>query len=191
MITRKQLSVMGIALTTAIGLVPLNGTPLLAQAANQAISQGSKAVQAVIAKPQINLNLAVDRQIQTTTNGKPTTQWQALDAKQAAVVPGNVLRYRLNASNVGNRVAKNFVITQPIPARTVFIGSSVSLSDKAAANVSYSVDQGKSFSAQPTITVKGQVQPAPTSAYTHLRIQLNNAIAPQSSIAAQYQVRVQ
>jgi uncharacterized repeat protein (TIGR01451 family) len=191
MITRKPLSVMGIALTTAIGLVPLNGTPLLAQAVNQ----GSKAVQAVIAKPQINLNLAVDRQIQTTTNGKPTTQWQALDAKQAAVVPGNVLRYRLNASNVGNRVAKNFVITQPIPARTVFIGDSVTLGeqagDKVAANVSYSVDQGKTFSAQPMVSVQGQTKPAPTSAYTHLRIQLNQPIAPSSAIAAQYQVRVQ
>jgi uncharacterized repeat protein (TIGR01451 family) len=187
MITRKSVSVIGIALTTAIGLIPLNGTPLLAQAVNQ----GSKAVQAVIAKPQINLNLAVDRQIQTTTNGKPTTQWQPLDAKQAAVVPGNVLRYRLNASNVGNRVAKNFVITQPIPARTVFVGNSVSLGEKASANVSYSVDQGKTFSANPTVSVKGQVQPAPTSAYTHLRIQLNQPIAPQSAIAAQYQVRVQ
>jgi uncharacterized repeat protein (TIGR01451 family) len=187
MITRKSVSVIGIALTTAIGLIPFNGSPLLAQAVNQ----GSKAVQAVIAKPQINLNLAVDRQIQTTTNGKPTTQWQTLDAKQAAVVPGNVLRYRLNASNVGNRVAKNFVITQPIPARTVFIGNSVSLGDKVAGNVSYSVDQGKSFSAQPTQSIKGQVQPAPTSAYTHLRIQLNQPIAPSGAIAAQYQVRVQ
>ncbi len=187
MITRKSLSVMGIALTTAISLIPFNGTPLLAQAVNQ----GSKAVQSAIAKPQINLNLAVDRQIQTTANGKPTTQWQTLDAKQAAVVPGNVLRYRLNASNIGNRVAKNFVITQPIPKRTVFIGNSVSFGDKVAGNVSYSVDQGKSFSAQPTVLVKGQVQPAPTSAYTHLRIQLNQPIAPKSTIAAQYQVRVQ
>jgi uncharacterized repeat protein (TIGR01451 family) len=191
MITRKSVSVIGIALTTAIGLIPFNGSPLLAQAVNQ----GSKAVQAVIAKPQINLNLAVDRQIQTTKNGKPTTQWQALDAKQAAVVPGNVLRYRLNASNVGNRVAKNFVITQPIPARTVFVGNSVSFGEKAGeiarAAVSYSVDQGKTFSAKPTVSVKGQVQPAPTSAYTHLRIQLNQPIAPQSAIAAQYQVRVQ
>lgn len=189
----QKLGLIGLALTGAVAILPLNGQPLLAQAAQK----GGQLVQSAIGKPQVKLQLSVDRQIPATA--KTAAQWQTLDAKQAAVVPGNLLRYRLTAKNHGNGSAKNLVLTQPIPPRTAFVGNSVALGDRAngSANasvngqVTYSIDQGKTFTAQPMIQVKGKAQAAPASTYTHLRIQVKQAIAPQSTITAQYQVQVQ
>ncbi|MFM2430541.1 MAG: hypothetical protein RLZZ511_1754 [Cyanobacteriota bacterium] len=181
----QKLGLIGLALTGAVAILPLNGQPLLAQAAQK----GGQLVQSAIGKPQLKLQLSVDRQIPATA--KTASQWQALDAKQAAVVPGNVLRYRLTAKNHGNGSARNLVLTQPIPPRTAFVGNSVTFGDRVSGQVTYSIDQGKTFTAQPMIQVKGKAQAAPASAYTHLRIQLKQAIAPQSTITAQYQVQVQ
>jgi uncharacterized repeat protein (TIGR01451 family) len=185
MSTKQKIGFICLAFTGAVALVPLNGQPLLAQAAQK----GGKLVQAAIGKPQVKLQLSVDRQIPATRS--TAAQWQALDAKQAAVVPGNVLRYQITAKNHGKGSAKNLVLTQPIPPRTAFIGNSVALGDRVAGQVTYSIDQGKTFSAKPMVQVKGKAEAAPTNAYTHLRIQVKQALAPQSAITAQYQVRVQ
>ncbi|NJN49500.1 MAG: hypothetical protein HC805_06670, partial [Alkalinema sp. RL_2_19] len=79
----------------------------------------------------------------------------------------------------------------PIPQRTEFIANSVSFAQDMRGGVTYSIDQGKTFSDRPMIQVKGKSVPAPAASYTHLRIRLKQAINPQSAVSAHYQVRVQ
>ncbi|MBE9032341.1 DUF11 domain-containing protein [filamentous cyanobacterium LEGE 11480] len=187
MIKRKNFYAIGAALATAVVLVPFNGAPLLAQAVNQS----GKIAQAVLAQPRMQLQLTVAKQVRrTNAKGQVEIHWQALDTEQAAVVPGNLLRYQITATNTGKGSAKGFVITQPIPRATKFMGNSLTLGPDVQGNITYSIDQGKTFSTRPMIQVKGKPQAAPAASYTHLRIRLNQAIKSQSTIAAQYQVRV-
>jgi uncharacterized repeat protein (TIGR01451 family) len=184
---QKRLYAIGAVCLTIGALVPLNGKPLLAQA----INASNQIAQTALARPQLKLNLRADRQFkQRNAQGQTSLQWQTLDPKQAAVLPGDVVRYTLSGTNTGKGNAKTITLTQAIPPRTVLIPNTVTVSSNTTGSVSYSVDNGKTFSNRPTIQVKGKPEIAPTSAYTHLRITLNQSIAPQSQIEAQYQVTI-
>jgi uncharacterized repeat protein (TIGR01451 family) len=183
----KKLYASSAVLLTAAALVPLNGSPLLAQVMNT----GSNMTQAVMQRPQMRLHLSADRQIKLPqSQGPAKIQWQPLDAKQAAVLPSDVVRYTLSGVNTGNGAAKNLSLTQPIPPRTVLLPNTIAVANNPANTVTYSVDNGKTFTAQPKLKVNGQEQAAPIAAYTHLRINLKQAIAPKGAVTAQYQVQV-
>lgn len=97
-------------------------------------------------------------------------------------------------ANNGDRTASNLIVTQPIPKQTAYVLNS-STTIKSTASVTYSIDNGKTFVAKPTVQVKlanGKVEtrPAPAEAYTHVRWKFTNAIAAKSIVAAAYQVRV-
>ncbi len=176
---------------TAAAWVPLTGSPLFAQVVNAS----SNITQSILQRPQMRLNLSAERQLklpqpQDQPQGQAKIQWQALDRQQAAVLPGDVVRYTLSGVNTGNGAAKNLSLTQPIPARTVLLPNTITVANGTANAVTYSVDNGKTFMAQPRIKVNGQDQPAPIAAYTHLRINLKPAIAPKGTVTAQYQVQV-
>jgi uncharacterized repeat protein (TIGR01451 family) len=169
----------GLILLTSLALIPFNGSPFLAQA----IAKTAEVAQTIL-RPELKLTLSADRQLKTADK----ITWQALDSKQANVMTGDVVRYTLSGKNTGTSAAKNLVFVQPIAAKTVLVPNTVVAS--AANAVSYSVDKGKTFSATPMVQVNGQAKPAPTESYTHLRIQLNQAIAPNQAITAQYNVQV-
>jgi uncharacterized repeat protein (TIGR01451 family) len=182
---QKRLYAIGAVCLTIGALVPLNGKPLLAQA----INASNQIAQTALARPQLKLNLRADRQFkQRNAQGQTSLQWQTLDPKQAAVLPGDIVRYTLSGTNTGKGNAKKVTLTQAIPPRTVLIPNTVAVSGNSIVN--YSIDNGKTFSDRPTIKVKGKTEIAPTSAYTHLRITVNQPIVPQSRIEAQYQVTV-
>jgi uncharacterized repeat protein (TIGR01451 family) len=167
-----------IAVTTGtIALTaPLHKIPVLGQAFDAAI-----AIAQNVQRPDVKLNLAVERR-----NGE---SWQGGNLNDAR--PGDVLRYALKGKNQGNRAASNFTLTQPVPARTVYVAQSAT----GNAQVTYSLDQGKTYSAQPMIQVKRadgslESRPAPAESYTHVRWKFQNAIEPGANISAFYQVRV-
>ncbi|EKF75941.1 hypothetical protein A11A3_00565 [Alcanivorax hongdengensis A-11-3] len=93
------------------------------------------------------------------------------EAKEAA--PGDTIEYRLTYTNTSDQPLAGLVVTGPIPANTAYLKGSAHSSVPAVFTVS--VDDGKSFSAEPVKkTVKGAdgqqknvtVDP---SAYTQLR----------------------
>jgi uncharacterized repeat protein (TIGR01451 family) len=193
MMNHKQVYAAAAMCLTAGVMMPFDGTPLVAKA----INAGGTIVQKVIPiaekipqKTPVELILSVERGMAQTLKGKTTMQWQALDSKQAAVVPGNLLRYTLAANSHSTTPMKQFVMTQPVPSRTVLVADSVKLLDNVGANITYSIDNGKTYSAQPMVQVQGKPQPAPIDRYTHLRIQPDRALAEKQPITAQYQVRV-
>ena len=150
--------------------------------------------QNIQAKPQVQLNLTAAKKIVGQTNdGKQQVSWQNLQGN-VTVQPGDVIRYTVTGANNGDRPTNNLVVTQPIPRQTAYILNS-SNTINSSATVTYSIDNGKTFVAKPTVKVKltdGKVEtrPAPAEAYTHVRWKFTSAIAAKSKVAAAYQVRV-
>jgi uncharacterized repeat protein (TIGR01451 family) len=192
MMNHKQVYAAAAMCLTAGVMMPFDGTPLVAKAINAGGTIVQKVVELkpITQKTPVELVLSVERGTTQTLKGKTTMQWQALDSKQAAVVPGNLLRYTLAANNHTTTPMKQFVMTQPVPQRTVLVADSVKLLDNVGASVTYSIDNGKTYSAQPMVQVQGKPQLAPIDSYTHLRIQPDRALAEKQPITAQYQVRV-
>jgi uncharacterized repeat protein (TIGR01451 family) len=116
----------------------------------------------------------------------------ALD-KAGAVHPGEVLDWKITSSNDGDAPAREYKTIAHVPAGTTLVEGSASA--EYGAQVTYSIDGGKSFSAQPTIEEKqpdGTVKrvAAPVSMYTELRYEWSDPLAAGAKLDAAYKVRV-
>ena len=181
--------VLGLGTLGLIITLPLiSQTPVWANFAqiNQVIAQVSP-------QPTVQLNLTAARKtIVVTTGEEQQVEWSSLD-DGATVNPGDILRYTVSSNNSGANVANNLTITQPIPERMVYeIGTATSQNQ---AEVVYSIDNGETFVAEPTITIETEdgatiEKPAPAETYTHIRWKFGS-LTPESEIAAMYEVKVQ
>ena len=183
---RWSIGLGALALVAAVPLI--SGTPVLAnlQSAGEAIVQA-------IRRPEVKLNLSADKKlVELNVEGKEKVTWEAL-GDQSVVTPGDTLRYTVSSKNTGDLPAKNLVITQPIPPQMVYtIGSTTS---NNGTEVTYSIDNGKNFVANPTVKVTlpdGTVEerPAPAEAYTNIRWKFSKALDPTSGVIATYEVTV-
>ena len=168
--------------------------PALQHAPAQAnfIRTGSNLVKR-LTQPEVQLNLTAHKKIvQIDKNGKEQITWQDLGRK-ATVQPGDVLRYSLTGSNIGDAAARDLVLNQPIPAQMSYVLNSAR--SNAGLQQSYSIDGGKRFSDRPMIQVKqadGSTleKPAPAELYTHVRWEAQSDLLPASNLIASYEVRV-
>jgi uncharacterized repeat protein (TIGR01451 family) len=125
-------------------------------------------------------------------DGRETTEWLKLPA-QATVEPGDRIRYTIAGENNRDREIVNFTLTQPIPPPMEYILDSATSSD--AAQITYSIDNGETFVANPTVEVeredgRREVRPAPASSYTHIRWQFENPVPAIATVSGQFQVTV-
>jgi uncharacterized repeat protein (TIGR01451 family) len=175
-----------LALFAAIGLV--NNAPAIAS-----WQQGTTQEIAQAASPNVKLMLTVEKKnIVKDAQGKQQVTWQDLGSK-AQVTSQDILRYTVNGNNQGNKAAKNLVVTQPISPQMTYIMNSAAGTNSA--EITYSIDGGKTFVANPTIKVKlnnGQIdeRPAPATAYTNVRWKFTQSIDPAGKVQASYQVKV-
>jgi uncharacterized repeat protein (TIGR01451 family) len=181
--TMKRTSFFALSLIATIAVSTLASQPGIASLQNL----GNAISQAVQQKSQVQLSLSVAKQIKQDDK----LVWQESGSSVTAQ-PSDVLRYSLKSQNKGNKAVKSLVMTQPIPTGMSYVLKSTA---QTAADVTYSIDGGKSFVASPMVQVKlanGQIEqrPAPATAYTHVRWQLNEAIAPGQSANVSYQVTV-
>jgi uncharacterized repeat protein (TIGR01451 family) len=140
------------------------------------------------APPRLEVTVSVQREaVRVDANGRSTV---VLEPVKTAI-PGDVLVYRLRATNLGLGPAREAKIDDPIPSGTVLMPDSV------GKNVHASLDGGKTWQEFPaTITRKrddGQVErvPAPASAYTNLRWMLEDAVPPGGTAEVGFKVQVQ
>lgn len=144
-------------------------------------------------KPTVQLNLtAAKKSIVVTTGGQKQIKWEDL-TDNAIVNPGDILRYTVSSANTGTSVAKNLTITQPIPNQMVYELETAKSGNQAV--VTYSIDNGKTFVAKPTIKIKTEEgktveKPAPAEIYTHIRWQFSS-LPSAAKITAMYEVKVQ
>lgn len=138
---------------------------------------------ATAARPEVNVQLsgAVERDSKLMPLEKSTV-----------VNPGETLDWRITSENSGNAAALEYKTVGHIPRGTEFVAGSAKAD---GAKALYSIDGGKSFSAQPTIEVKqddGSVKrvPAPVSMYTEIRYEWSDPLAQGGKLSASYKVRV-
>jgi uncharacterized repeat protein (TIGR01451 family) len=179
----------GLTTVAIIASVPLfSNTPVLAS-----LQQAGEKIAQTILGPKLELELAAAKKIvEVDEQGKEIVKWEDTGNK-AVVVPGDILRYSLGSDNVGDKAADNLVLTQPIPAQTVYVLDSAA--SKNPAEITYSIDGGKSFVKEPTIEVTlpdGTIEtkPAPPETYTHVKWNLTGAVNPEAGVEVTYDVAV-
>lgn len=189
MMQRKAL--LGLSAAAVMLTVPLvSNMPVLASLQNA----GTVLAQAVQKKPQVQLNLSVAKQVvERDSQGKEKITWQE-EGQKVSVRPGDILRYSLSSKNAGDRPVKNLVLTQPIPKGMLYVLNSASRGGDHSAQLTYSIDGGRTFVASPTVQVmvngKSESRPAPAEAYTHVRWTLTNSLAASATAKVDYQVNV-
>ncbi|MGI8654062.1 MAG: hypothetical protein ACR2LC_02450 [Pyrinomonadaceae bacterium] len=142
------------------------------------------AATAAAARPEVKVSLAgiVERD-----------QTKIPVEKATAVNPGETLSWTITSQNDGDGAARDYKTVGQIPRGTEFIKGSAQPENEA--EVTYSIDGGKSFQSQPTTDEK-QVDgttkrvPAPVSIYTQVRYEWANGLAANSKLSASYKVRV-
>jgi uncharacterized repeat protein (TIGR01451 family) len=187
---KKNLYIAGFGVAvTALSLLPVGNQPAIAQLLNS----GATLAQNILQQPKVNLNLVADKQeIKKDSQGKEIKTWKGL--KSGVVVqPGDVIRFTLTGKNEGNKAAKTLNFTQAIPQKMVY--SLNTAATNGAANITYSIDQGKTYVATPKIKVtlangKVEERPAPAEKYTHVRWNFNQELQPNAEVKAVYEVKV-
>jgi uncharacterized repeat protein (TIGR01451 family) len=174
----------------ALSIPFLTMTPVGAQI--QEVTQ--TVIQNIQQKPQVQLQLSVAKRVTTKDqNGQTVVSWQALN-QAATVAPGDVLKYQLAGKNEGDRPVSNLVLQQPIPTQLKYVLDSAK-AEMSGVAIDYSIDGGKTFVATPTIPVtlpdgKVENRPAPADLYTHIRWTMQQPIAANQSVNANYQLTV-
>jgi uncharacterized repeat protein (TIGR01451 family) len=106
--------------------------------------------------------------------------------------PSDTLRYELVFSNNENKELRNIVFNNPLPAGLVLVAGSAGAN--APATIAYSIDGGRTYSAQPImiVTENGvEVQkPAPVESYTHIRWTITGGVPAGSRVTARFDARV-
>jgi uncharacterized repeat protein (TIGR01451 family) len=145
------------------------------------------------------------RQLRTSERGRPEVKVGLSGAvtrgderlpldKAGSVNPGEVLDWTITSENDGNAPAQSYKAVGQIPKGTVLVTGSTTAD--GSASVSYSIDGGQNFSAEPTIEERqadGTVKqvPAPVSMYTQLRYEWSDPLAADGGkLQASYKVRV-
>jgi uncharacterized repeat protein (TIGR01451 family) len=187
----KRISLISLGAAATLTLIPFGGNaPLIAQA----VEAGKSAINNVINRPTVKLNLVADKKVtQTDAQGNKKVVWEAL-ANGATVGTGDVVRYTVTGANQGDRPAKNLSVEQPITKGLTYVADSAMVKG-VKAEVTFSIDSGKTFSAKPTIAVTqpdGTVEnkPAPLSSYSNVRWTFTEPVAPKAQAIATYQVAV-
>ena len=93
------------------------------------------------------------------------------------VAPGDEVRYVLEFANVSADPARNVRLDMPVPAAINLIEGSV---EAGRADVTYSIDSGKTFSRRGdlTVSVNGEERTATAEEITHIRWSFADKIAP-------------
>jgi uncharacterized repeat protein (TIGR01451 family) len=113
--------------------------------------------------------------------------------KAEAVSSGEIVNWSIVSNNVGSGSAQDYKTVGQIPKGTSYVEGSAEAEGRA--RVTYSIDGGKSFTAQPMVAEKqadGSTKQvaAPVSMYTQVRYEWADPLASGGKLTASYQVRV-
>lgn len=140
--------------------------------------------------PRVEIAVQVEREIvRTDRAGKRIVEHTSVEV----VNPGDVLRYTLKATNVGDGPALQARVEDPLPTGTELILDSL---DHDRATASASIDGGKTWQSFPAQIERksagGKVESVPASAdlYTHLRWTLADPLGPGESRDVRFKVRI-
>lgn len=106
-----------------------------------------------------------------------------------SVVPGDKVVYTITFTNVGDEVADDVVVTNPIDANLTYVRGSAF---GAGMTIEFSADGGQSWGspADLTVTDAGGERPAEPADYTHVRWTLDGELAPAATGVARFSATV-
>jgi uncharacterized repeat protein (TIGR01451 family) len=187
----KRVSIASLGAVALIAALTLsNQIPVVAN-----IFQDGAAVAQNAKKGQVQLRLKAEKKIvKTDAQGNRRVTWQELP-NGAQVQRGEVLRYSVSGANNGEKAVNNLAINQPIPRGMAYVLNSATVNENTGAQITYSINGGKTYVKNPTVEVKladGTVEtrPAPDTAYTHVRWNFGKSVPGKSAVNGTYQVRV-
>lgn len=111
----------------------------------------------------------------------------------AAMLPGDVVRYELQFTNLTSDSVRQVVFQNEVPAGLEYVPASAG-ADRGDVTVEYSIDAGATYAATPMAetVIDGQtvLRPAPPETYTHIRWTLSGWLQPQAELTAEYRARL-
>jgi uncharacterized repeat protein (TIGR01451 family) len=169
---------------TKLGSFIFAATCLLALGSVAVFAQ-HKFMTAAVARPEVKVALAA---VVERDNGFVPVE------KANLVKQGETLDWTITSENSGQAPALDYKSVGQIPPGTSFVAGSAKV--EGSAKIVYSIDRGKSYSANPTVAEKqadGTVKqvPAPVSMYTHVRYEWADPLVPGGHLSASYKVHVQ
>jgi uncharacterized repeat protein (TIGR01451 family) len=106
--------------------------------------------------------------------------------------PGDVIHYALVFTNVTAGPVKSIQFVDPLPKGVGYVLGSAKADHPV--RLEYSIDGGKSYSAQPMIDVVANSRtvrkPAPRERYTHVRWTVLESVAPGAQVTAEFRAQV-
>ena len=136
---------------------------------------------------------AVFTEVKVDLNGSVNRNGKTMPLEKAGrVFPGEVINWNIVVANHGNTSPSRIRAVGKIPAGTVFIPGSASGDNLTS--IKFSIDDARTFSERPMITVTGadgvkREQPAPVESYTDILFIFANLNAREVK-NARYQTRV-
>ena len=100
------------------------------------------------------------------------------------VTPGDTIVYTIAASNISSTPISKLVVNQKIRPGTSYVLNSAT--PIKGADLTFSIDGGKTYTAKPII----DKQPAVASKYTNVRWAFVGSIAPKSQSNVSYEVQI-
>lgn len=149
-----------------------------------AVTAGNPTVQQATSRPLVKVSLT----------GVIERDSKKISVEKAGPVsPGEVVSYTMNSVNEGSAPAREYRAVGQIPQSATFVAGSALVDGNS--QVSYSIDNGRQFSATPMIEVKqadGTIKKvsAPVSMYTQVRYEWADPLAAGGKLGSSYQVRV-
>jgi uncharacterized repeat protein (TIGR01451 family) len=147
---------------------------------------------AAVLSPRVGAAQAEQPKALVITAHNVTAAAQPQRGAAATAKPGDEIRYTLVFTNVTAAPVKNVQFVDPIPSGLVYVlGSATAVQP---ARIEYSIDGGKTYSAQPMIeAVEGGQKvekPAPRERYTHVRWTVVGSVAPGALVTAELRAQV-
>lgn len=119
--------------------------------------------------------------------------WVAKGGAAGDVLPGDVIRYSLRFTNTQEQAVQNVVFSNPVPQGLRYVLESAAASAPNVA-ITFSIDGGKTYSAQPMIEVvengERRSVPAPARMYTHVRWTVEGWIQPGAQVTAEFRAEL-
>ncbi|HIP07689.1 MAG TPA: DUF11 domain-containing protein [Mariprofundaceae bacterium] len=141
-----------------------------------------------MAAPNVKIEITAEKVVMVEEDGKKVEK----RVVASEVLPGDVLVYTLAFKNVGDELARNIKVDNPIPKDTAYV---VDSAYGPGSKITFSVDGGKTFNSPSLlryeVEVKGEVQQRKASPeeYTGIRWTIEEVGVGKSGVAS-FRVRV-
>ncbi len=141
---------------------------------------------AKVSSAAIALTAVAEVEIRVSSSGREATRLVPADR----VVPGDEIFYTLEIRNTGSATVRAPSVVYPVPEHTRYVADSAI---GPGAEVSYSIDGGRSFGQPENLKVAGLAgapRPAAAADYTHIRWQLTHGLKGKSVAFARFRAVV-